>query len=365
MFPVGDGAGWTHDPWGGELVDGRIYGRGACDMKCGTTASIFTFLYLHELRDELHGQLTLVGGLGRGDFRALGAPLSVRAPSGGVRRLLPERRAEQPVDMCASAKRARCGSNSRCAPRRAWRLYACQQERHRDRREDHRRTDNLEDIPAPEASNLAAALDEAAPAIDRAQGAGAARITRRVTVNPGVVQGGLKVNMVASDCTFEVDIRLPNGLDAPPILAEVDKISRAYPEASYRQITLQPAELVSARHRDGAAGARQCQGGRRHRSDAGDQPRRHRRAAVALQGHPGHCLWAVADRHGQHRRACDGRGVLPRRQMPCPLRLRLYEPARLTSYLHLPLRAPRRWSIGSIRHTGAEQQSRFSEGGYG
>jgi acetylornithine deacetylase/succinyl-diaminopimelate desuccinylase-like protein len=45
--PAGDGAGWTHDPWGGELVDGRIYGRGACDMKCGTTASIFTFLYLH------------------------------------------------------------------------------------------------------------------------------------------------------------------------------------------------------------------------------------------------------------------------------------------------------------------------------
>jgi succinyl-diaminopimelate desuccinylase len=58
-FPVGDGAGWTHDPWGAELVDGRIYGRGACDMKCGTTASVFTFLYLRELRDELHGRLTL------------------------------------------------------------------------------------------------------------------------------------------------------------------------------------------------------------------------------------------------------------------------------------------------------------------
>ena len=58
-FPVGDGAGWTHDPWGAELVDGRIYGRGACDMKCGTTASVFTFLYLRELRDELRGRLTL------------------------------------------------------------------------------------------------------------------------------------------------------------------------------------------------------------------------------------------------------------------------------------------------------------------
>src|SRR5262249_57813215 len=56
---VGDGAGWTHDPWGGELVDGRIYGRGACDMKCGTTASVFSFLYLRELRAELYGRLTL------------------------------------------------------------------------------------------------------------------------------------------------------------------------------------------------------------------------------------------------------------------------------------------------------------------
>ena len=98
----------------------------------------------------------------------------------------------------------------------------------------------LEDIPAPEASNLAAALDEAAPAIDRAQGEGAARITRRVTVNPGVVRGGLKVNMVASECTFEVDIRLPNGLDAPQILAEVKRIVAPYPEASYRQILYNP-----------------------------------------------------------------------------------------------------------------------------
>ena len=58
VFPV-DSTGWTVDPWGGELIDGKIYGRGACDMKCGTTTSLFTFLYLHELRDSLHGKLTL------------------------------------------------------------------------------------------------------------------------------------------------------------------------------------------------------------------------------------------------------------------------------------------------------------------
>ena len=34
------GHGWTHDPFGGTLQNGRIYGRGACDMKGGLAASI-------------------------------------------------------------------------------------------------------------------------------------------------------------------------------------------------------------------------------------------------------------------------------------------------------------------------------------
>jgi len=34
------GSGWTRDPFGGELSDGKIYGRGACDMKGGLAASI-------------------------------------------------------------------------------------------------------------------------------------------------------------------------------------------------------------------------------------------------------------------------------------------------------------------------------------
>ncbi|MCF3972534.1 acetylornithine deacetylase/succinyl-diaminopimelate desuccinylase family protein [Paracoccus salsus] len=34
------GHGWSRDPFGAELVDGRIYGRGSCDMKGGLAASI-------------------------------------------------------------------------------------------------------------------------------------------------------------------------------------------------------------------------------------------------------------------------------------------------------------------------------------
>lgn len=34
------GSGWTVDPFGGELRDGKVYGRGSCDMKGGLAASI-------------------------------------------------------------------------------------------------------------------------------------------------------------------------------------------------------------------------------------------------------------------------------------------------------------------------------------
>lgn len=37
---VAVGHGWTTDPFGGEVRDGRVYGRGACDMKGGLAASI-------------------------------------------------------------------------------------------------------------------------------------------------------------------------------------------------------------------------------------------------------------------------------------------------------------------------------------
>ncbi|MDK2784771.1 MAG: succinyl-diaminopimelate desuccinylase [Bacillota bacterium] len=36
--PPGETAAWTHDPYGGELSDGRLYGRGASDMKGGVAA---------------------------------------------------------------------------------------------------------------------------------------------------------------------------------------------------------------------------------------------------------------------------------------------------------------------------------------
>ncbi|NJN95952.1 MAG: ArgE/DapE family deacylase [Anaerolineales bacterium] len=40
VVPAGDPAQWPYDPWAGEIHDGKMWGRGTCDMKGGIAAMI-------------------------------------------------------------------------------------------------------------------------------------------------------------------------------------------------------------------------------------------------------------------------------------------------------------------------------------
>ncbi len=53
------GEGWTHDPFGGALVDGKIYGRGACDMKGGLAASIIAAEAFLETYQDFSGAIEI------------------------------------------------------------------------------------------------------------------------------------------------------------------------------------------------------------------------------------------------------------------------------------------------------------------
>jgi len=55
------GRGWTTDPFGGELKDGRIYGRGACDMKGGLAASIIAAEAFIEVCPDFAGAVEISG----------------------------------------------------------------------------------------------------------------------------------------------------------------------------------------------------------------------------------------------------------------------------------------------------------------
>ncbi|MEJ6396501.1 acetylornithine deacetylase/succinyl-diaminopimelate desuccinylase family protein [Yoonia sp. 208BN28-4] len=55
------GKGWTTDPFGGELIDGKIYGRGACDMKGGLAASIVACEAFLAVFPDFHGAIEISG----------------------------------------------------------------------------------------------------------------------------------------------------------------------------------------------------------------------------------------------------------------------------------------------------------------
>jgi succinyl-diaminopimelate desuccinylase len=55
------GAGWTVDPFAALVKDGKVYGRGACDMKGGIAASIIAVEALIDSGAELPGTLEISG----------------------------------------------------------------------------------------------------------------------------------------------------------------------------------------------------------------------------------------------------------------------------------------------------------------
>ena len=59
VVPVGDG--WTVDPFGGLVRDGRIYGRGSCDMKAGITAAIYAAEAIRRAGIAMHGSVEVSG----------------------------------------------------------------------------------------------------------------------------------------------------------------------------------------------------------------------------------------------------------------------------------------------------------------
>lgn len=60
---VPPGTGWTEDPFGGRIRDGRIYGRGAMDDKGPAMAALYALLALKESRIPLQRRVRLIFGL--------------------------------------------------------------------------------------------------------------------------------------------------------------------------------------------------------------------------------------------------------------------------------------------------------------
>lgn len=57
VIPVGNGEGWSDNPWSAKIENGRIYGRGSCDMKSGVASHILAVEYLKQAGVKLKGDV--------------------------------------------------------------------------------------------------------------------------------------------------------------------------------------------------------------------------------------------------------------------------------------------------------------------
>lgn len=233
-FPIGSIKSWTVDPLGGEVRDGRIYGRGACDMKAGLAASVMAFLILCEFREAWSGELVLAlvgdeetGGVWGTQYLLANVPevvgdamLSGDAGSPRVARI--GEKGNLWIELTASGK-ANHGAHVHLGENAIERLLAALEP-----------VRALRDLSCKLPSVIAQTIDDAEPISESISGAGEAETLRRITVNIGRIEGGININTIPDQARANVDIRLPPGTTSQRI---IDYLSSA----------LEPMEGISWR----------------------------------------------------------------------------------------------------------------------
>ena len=233
-FPIGE-ARWRHPPLGADLEDGRIYGRGACDMKAGVAGLVLAFVTLAEFRDAWDGELvlTLVGDEetgGRWGTQYLLANVEeavgdamLNADTGSPRVVRVGEKGNVWVELEAT------GVANHAA------------HVHLGRNAVEALIDALGAVRALAAlaPSLPAAVERTiaqAKAVSEADsGEGEAETLRRITVNTGRIEGGIGVNTIPDRARALCDIRIPPGSDGRlRIRAELASAINPLPDVSWR-----------------------------------------------------------------------------------------------------------------------------------
>jgi acetylornithine deacetylase/succinyl-diaminopimelate desuccinylase-like protein len=216
-YPVGEPAQWSVNP-AGEVRDGRLYGRGAADMKGGIAASIVAMAALAEQRAHWSGEAVLALA---GDEETMG-PLGTKFLLDQVPHATGEATiigdAGSPmvarfgekgfiwIEIAAEGKAAH-GAHVHLGINAMDRLRVVLD-----------RVSALRDLPVAMPDRVRSAIAAAKSISEPLCGAGEADVLTAVTVNIGIVSGGTSPNLVPSAAHAAIDIRLPVGVATGTVL---------------------------------------------------------------------------------------------------------------------------------------------------
>jgi succinyl-diaminopimelate desuccinylase len=233
-FPVGDPSAWTVEPFGGRQRHGRLYGRGVSDMKAGIACSLLAVELLASCREAWSGEVVVTLA---GDEESMGtrgtALLLETVPhacgdamicgdAGSPHVLRFGEKGFVWLDLTATGKAAH-GAHVHKGENAIERLVEAMRRLFTLR--DHR-------VRVPDA--VATSMREARAVSEAISGAGESATLATITVNCGVIQGGISPNLVPAKAEARFDIRLPVGVTVAEVEAAIAGRLETLEGVSYR-----------------------------------------------------------------------------------------------------------------------------------
>ena len=214
VVPAGDRSHWTFEPFSGEVRGGMLLGRGASDMKGGLAAQVFVAGLLREFAPTLNlkGSLGVIAspdeetggfevaslldqGVIKGDACLIGEPTHPHHPNAGEKSMAwmqvtipgqPGHGSAQPFSGISAVRRGAAVVEA---------------------------LTKLLELKATPPAELGQLLYNTEWFLSNRLGNPLlSQLLYRPSYNPGVIQGGTKVNVVADKCIIKVDTRVPFGM---------------------------------------------------------------------------------------------------------------------------------------------------------
>ncbi len=212
VVPAGDPAAWSHPPFAAELVDGRIVGRGAADMKGAIASAIGALAAIRRAGVELGGRLDL----------HLAADEEL-AGLHGTRVLWDRGLLDQDACIVGEPTELRLGLAQRGG---AWITAVAHG------RAAHGSTPHLGVNAITSMARLLLRLPEVLPDHEHP-------LVGRPTVNAAIVTGGAAPNVVPDRCELDIDRRIVPGETSPADVLEPFERLAASIRAEHPEVELE------------------------------------------------------------------------------------------------------------------------------